>query len=242
MPNWVYNGLTIEGNPEYVTKLVEQMNTPFVDYIESNGDLAFGVKEIKYSNPIFSFRNIIAPTDLEAYKKQPARADVSVNDPDWWAKTKEVSAVDNSWYNWNIRNWGTKWDVAVSNDNEHPDTYMEGPTPNGDNLVVYYNFNTAWGIAEPALVELSSQYPYLLFTLSYEEETGWGGEAEFLRGTMISDSQYGWQCRECDHKEEESPWCEECEYDMCPSCGYGEPDEACQTHSVESELPPKVKA
>ena len=240
MPNWVYNGLTIEGNPEYVTKLVEQMNTPFVDYIESNGDLAFGVKEIKYSNPIFSFRNIIAPTDLEAYKKQPARADVSVNDPDWWAKTKEVSAVDNSWYNWNIRNWGTKWDVAVSNDNEHPDTYMEGPTPNGDNLVVYYNFNTAWGIAEPALAELSSQYPDLLFTLSYEEETGWGGELEILRGKFISHSQYGWQCKECDHKEEETPWCEECEYDMCPSCGYGEPDEICQSHMIESELPPKV--
>jgi len=31
MPNWVYNGLTIEGNPEQVDKLVEQMNTPFVD-------------------------------------------------------------------------------------------------------------------------------------------------------------------------------------------------------------------
>jgi hypothetical protein len=38
MPNWVYNGLTIEGNPEQVDKLVEQMNQPFVDYIEAHGD------------------------------------------------------------------------------------------------------------------------------------------------------------------------------------------------------------
>ena len=246
MPNWVYNGLTIEGKPESITKLKEQMNTPFVDYIEANGDLAYDVKQTKYSNPIFSFRNIIAPTDLEAYKKQPARADVSVNDPDWWAKTQEVSAVDNSWYNWNIRNWGVKWDVAVSNDNEYPDTYMEGPVANGDNSVVYYNFNTAWGVAEPALINLSSQYPDLLFTLSFEEETGWGGEWEFLRGEIISQSEYGWQCRECDHTEAETPYCETCEYDMCPACGWGEPTDEdrakCQTHMIQSETQLKENA
>jgi hypothetical protein len=234
MPNWVFNGLTIEGPKESVTKLVEQMNTPFVDYIEPNGDLAFGVKQTKYSNPIFSFRNIIAPTDLEAYKGQPARTDVDINDPEWWAKTQELAKTDNSWYNWNIRNWGTKWDVAVPNESLNSDTYMEGPVENGENLAVYYNFNTAWGVPEAALTNLSSQYPDLLFTLSYEEETGWGGEAEFLRGKIISDNQYGWKCRECDHTEEETPYCEECEYDMCPSCGYGEPVDTCQTHMVES--------
>ena len=29
MPNWVYNGLTIEGNPESITKLAKQLNQPF---------------------------------------------------------------------------------------------------------------------------------------------------------------------------------------------------------------------
>jgi hypothetical protein len=29
MPNWCFNGLTIEGNPEQVNKLVEQMNQPY---------------------------------------------------------------------------------------------------------------------------------------------------------------------------------------------------------------------
>ena len=239
MPNWVYNGLTIEGPKESVIKLKEQMNTPFVDYIEANGDLAFGINQIKYSNPIFSFRNIIAPTDLEAYKAQPVRSELPATDPNWWADTQRLSETDNSWYNWNIRNWGVKWDVAVSNDNQAPDTYME-ETEDEWTASVYYNFNTAWGVAEPALAELSSQYPDLLFTLSYEEETGWGGELEILRGKFISHSQYGWMCKECDHKEDESPWCEECEYDMCPSCGYGEPDEICQSHMIESELPPKV--
>jgi hypothetical protein len=146
----------------------------------------------------------------------------------------------NDWYNFNNREWGTKWDVAVSDDEKYPETYMEGPTENGDNLVVYYNFNTAWSRPLPALEKLSAQYPTLLFTLSYEEETGWGGETEFLRGEVISESDYGWKCRECDHTEEETPYCETCEYDMCPDCGWGEPMEEdrqqCEEHRVEKEV------
>ena len=141
----------------------------------------------------------------------------------------------NDWYSFNVREWGTKWDVAVSSDDEYPETYMEGPTENGENLVVYYNFNTAWSPPFPAIAKLSAQYPALLFTLSYEEETGWGGECEFLRGEQLDGSEYGWKCRECDAELDETPYCEECDYDTCPKCGYGEPDEKCQTHSVQSE-------
>ena len=232
MPNWVYNGLTAQGPHESIKKMKEQLNTPFVDYVSALGDLEFkNDKQVIYSNPVFSFRNIIAPTDLEAYKKQPARADVSVNDPDWWAKTQEVSAVDNSWYNWNIRNWGVKWDVAVSNDNEHPDTYME-ETEDEWTASVYYNFNTAWGVPDVALVKLSSQYPDLLFTLSFEEETGWGGEWEILRGEIISQNEYSNKCNECDTVDC-MEYCEDCANDVCSECGYGSEPEMCSTHKED---------
>jgi hypothetical protein len=229
MPNWVYNGLTIEGNPEQVDKLVEQMNKPFVDYIKPAGDLSYGIQETKYINPVFSFRNIVSPTDLEAYKAQP----------DFKAEGEQ-----NDWYSWNIRNWGVKWDVAVAENNTSPDTYMEGPTSNGDNLVVYYNFETAWGIPEKAITKLSEQYPSLLFTLSFEEETGWGGEMELLRGVVISLSEYDNKCRDCDAADT-LEWCEDCENEMCSNCNWlGEADlEAvaqCDTHKVyldENHLP-----
>ena len=240
MPNWVFNGLTIEGNPESVTKLINQVNQPFTDVIESVGDLSFNNdKTITYSNPVFSFRNIIAPTDLETYKQQPKRSELSPNDPNWWADTQRVSLTDDSWYNWNIRNWGVKWDVAVSDESKYSDTYMEGPTENGENLVVYYNFDTAWGVAEEALKTLSSQYPDLLFSLSFEEEGGWGGEWEILKGKIISSTEYGWKCKECDHMEDETPYCDTCEFDMCPSCGWGEPMEEdraqCEEHKDKVE-------
>ena len=222
MPNWVYNGLTIEGNPEQVDKLVEQMNQPFVDYIEAHGELSYNIKQTKYVNPIFSFRNIISPTDLEAYKAQP----------DFKAEGEQ-----NDWYSWNIRNWGVKWDVAVAEDSSYTTTYIEGPVANGDNKVVYYNFETAWSHPIAALEKLSGQYPTLLFTLSYQEETGWGGETEILRGKVISESMYDNMCKDCDAIDQ-MEYCEEADCgEICGNCHWlGEADlEAvaeCDTHKI----------
>ena len=226
MPNWVYNGLTIEGKPESVTKLVEQMNQPYVRHFEDAWDyktMAMGPQDVTYSNPVFSFWNIIKPTDMDAYVKQSDRT-LSI--------AEQLKFQGNDWYSWNVRNWGVKWDVSVSNNEEHPDTYMEGPTPNGENLVVFYNFNTAWGLADQALINLSSQYPDLLFTLSFEEETGWGGEWEILRGKPISQSEYENKCNECDSFDT-MEYCEDCENDVCSFCAYGTSEEGCSIHLVE---------
>jgi hypothetical protein len=224
MPNWVYNGLTIEGNPEQVEALVVQMNKPFVDSIKPQGDLSYAIEQIKYINPIFSVRNIVAPTDLDAYRLQPAQSKLPSSHDDWWSDTQEIAKTDNSWYNWNLRNWGVKWDVAVAEKNTNPDTYMEGPVDNGDNKVVYYHFETAWGIPLSALEKLSAQYPSLLFTLSYEEETGWGGEMEILRGTVISQSEYESMCKDCDSTDT-LEYCENECGQICSACNWlGEAD------------------
>ena len=233
MPNWVYNGLTVEGNPESVTKLVNQMNKPFQQTHDS-WNMETGQHEKKvtlYPNPIFAFHNIYSYIDhnvtSEEYLSQPPRND-GKDFADW------MKFETNDWYNFNNREWGTKWDVAVSADNEHPDTYMEGPTPNGDNLVVYYNFNTAWSRPLPAMQKLSAQYPDLLFTLSYEEETGWGGEMEFLRGEIISKSEYDTKCNDCDEYDT-MEYCEDCENEVCSSCNFNAED-TCETHKEKANV------
>lgn len=243
MPNWVFNGLTVEGNPDLVKQMRDQLNKPFKLTHKNSWNMntqEFETKQVLYSNPVIAFYNIFPPTDLDAYTEQPKRSELPVSDPNWWADTNKVAATDNSWYSFNNREWGTKWDVAVSNDDTYPDTNME-EAENGENYVVHYNFQTAWAPPVAAMEKLSAQYPTLLLTLSYEEETGWGGEMELLRGVIISQSEYGWMCRECEHTENETPYCEECEYDMCPNCGYGEPDEKCQTHAVQSEPTEKAE-
>jgi len=224
MPNWVYNGLTIEGNSEQVKSLIVQMNKPFVDSIKPNGDLAYSIQQRKYVNPIFSFRNIIAPTDMEAYHAVPT-----------FPEKFSLAFEGNDWYNFNNREWGTKWDVAVAEGDEYSNTSIQ-EAENGENYVVHYNFETAWSMPVPAIQKLSSQYPNLLMTLSYEEETGWGGEMEFLRGEIISKSEYDNMCRDCDATDQ-MDFCEDCEETICSNCNWlGEADlEAvaqCDTHKI----------
>ena len=233
MPNWVYNGLTIEGNPSEVNDLVAQLNKPF-KMVHDSWNMESGQMQKKlttYPNPVFAFYNIYnyiedGVTDYE-YLQQP----------DHKLPIEEAMQFKtNDWYSWNVRNWGTKWDVGVSSDDEYPETYVEGPTPNGENLVVYYNFNTAWSPPFPAITKLSGQYPTLLFTLSYEEETGWGGECEFLRNEMISNSEYGSKCRDCE-AEDTLDYCENDCGEICSACNYlGEADlecvKECQTHKI----------
>ena len=223
MPNWVFNELTAEGPADSINKMVEQLNKPLVDNILAIGDLEFNSEtEIKYSNPIFSFRNIIAPTDPEAYKKKPNHSD----------------GTDNSWYSWNNRNWGVKWDVAVPDETEYPETTMDGPAENGNQLVVVYRFNTAWGIPDEALIKLSSQFDNILFTLHFDEETGWGGEYEYLNGEALGGADWNWHCVECDYPELGDPsdlYCEDCENYICPDCGFG--SAGCDLHPLVMASP-----
>jgi hypothetical protein len=228
MPNWVYNGLTIEGSPDSVKKLMEQMNTPFVR-VHDNWNVKtqqMEKQQVTYPNPVFAFWNIVKPANMEAYDgPQPKTENFE----------QAMRFESDHWYDWNVRNWGTKWDVAVSSVETNPDTYMED-TVNGENHVVYYNFETAWSRPMPALLNLSSQYPDLLFTLSYEEETGWGGECELLRGKVISESEYDNMCNNCDGTytdEQIVVDCEDCGDYPCPLCGWS--NDMCESHQKTYE-------
>ena len=217
MPNWVSNSVTIEGKPELVNQIKELVSKPYVMPVESLGDLSFKVEDTPVTSD-FSFWNIIKPTNMEDYPKQP------------WSDDEARTPVKDSWYNWNNRNWGAKWDSTNAE--------LVDEVENGENLVLVYSFETAWSVPVPVLIELSRQFPSVLITNEYQEETGWGGMMEFANGKIYSESEYNWKCWECDYMETgEPPYCEDCEYDMCPACGHGEPmdeDRAkCPTHSVE---------
>ena len=60
MPNWVYNGLTIEGNPDLVKDLVKQLNKPFV-MLHDNWNIEkqeMQVTQTTYPNPVLAFYKI----------------------------------------------------------------------------------------------------------------------------------------------------------------------------------------
>ena len=209
MPNWVFNNLRVEGNQLDIARVKKQLNTPFSrtykDFGFQGGKSVSIWKEATYDNPIFSFWNIIKPEDMDAYINEPSTGvPDNPEDPDSWFKS-------NNWYDWNVRNWGTKWDVAVENSDEYPETQIldEGE------LFINYKFDTAWAPPIPAIEKLSKQHSRVVFTLNYEEETSWGGEIVFRNGIMEELNKYEFRC-ECGEE-----WKEEPELDddgHCPEC------------------------
>ena len=83
-------------------------------------------------------------------------------------KTGEVSFVtmefpksgrnDDRWYNWNISNWGTKWDINGSVEIEDYDSEQ-----------IEINFNTAWGPPIEVCEKLRDMFPEVGFSWFYDE-------------------------------------------------------------------------
>ncbi len=67
----------------------------------------------------------------------------------------------------------------------------------GDDNWVVYKYETAWSPAVTILTKLSNLVPNCLLTLEYEEETGWGGEYEIVRGDVKEILDYENRCYAC---------------------------------------------
>lgn len=209
MPNWSFNSLSISGNPDEIAQVKFQVSQPFSkDYLDFSDDFNNPtIKTVQYDNPVFAFWNVIRPTDLEAYIKQPDNT---------LPIEEQLRFKGNDWYSWNNKHWGTKWDVAVRNDEEYPETVLlEGGVD--DHLI--YNFNTAWAPPEEVVMELSRQYPNLTFDMEYEEETGWGGEFVYKAGEIVSRMEYDNRCPDCDEYNC-LDWDDDTSEQICTKCDY----------------------
>jgi hypothetical protein len=242
MPNWVYNTLTIQGPKSEVDMIKDRLNKPFT-VMHDNWNMKTNTMEITesvYSAPVFAFWNIHSPLDdgitMEEYVQQPNRLGVDTKDPAWFAKEVAHAKTQKDWYNWNTSNWGTKWDVAVVDGNEYSDTEILEEISEGDDNYVVYKYNTAWSPAVTILTKLSNLVPNSLLTLEFEEETGWGGEYEIVRGEVKELAEWENRCYECDSLDTKE-YCENECGEFCLSCNSGswQDEDAmaeCQTHMV----------
>ncbi len=98
------------------------------------------------------------------------------------------------WYDWQIENWGTKWNAY---DIHAPDTFPQALTfiehnecSDGESMLEYH-FDTAWSPPMAWLHTAREVYPDLTFTLWYTEEgMGFCGVARLHRQEHIHQ---GWQ-------------------------------------------------
>ena len=253
MPNWVYNTLTIQGNKDEIDYIKDRLNKPFTLAQETYGmgDISTSgfptkIKQVTYSNPVFAFYNIHSYKDDgitdEEYACQPDRTGIDMDNPNWFAQSVERAKVSKDWYSWNNTNWGTKWDVAVSDDSKYSDTELIEHKSEGEDQWLVYRYDTAWSPAVTILTKLSNLVPNCVLTLEYEEETGWGGEYEIVRGEVKEIAEWENRCVNCDSFDTLEYCDDECG-EFCSSCNYGswqneEAMKECQTHSVLLEANP----
>jgi len=259
MPNWVFNSLIVSGEESELNKMVAQLNQPFEKHFPES-KFNQEIKEWEhfpavqvYDNPVFAFWNIVKPTDLDAYYERDVlkgnvnikiNEDGKMDNDSFMQEFVRSMRDDQDWYHWNCRNWGTKWDVAVVNGDEYPNT-TKTITDEGD---VMYHFQTAWSPVGEVLLKLSEMYPNLNFDYEYEEEQGWGGTCTFLGGEEIESDQWDIPMSHSDYKDrdKECP----CEYDDieyaykdCPvdTTGYQWNDEEHEWQEISIDIPAEIR-
>lgn len=100
-------------------------------------------------------------------------------------KVGQISSHPEWWYNWNVANWGSKWNCGeVWHDrSDDSNAVVDGKTS--------YGFDTAWSPAEPVVLALSSLFPTLHITHRYcEGGMGYAGEAMYFGGDEVARQEY----------------------------------------------------
>lgn len=181
MANHIKNRLLIKGTPEEVKSIFDKYNTfyPATLRLAHNGDVickpknseGFNVGSFNLKNGEFSRRNeetlIGLPEDWGLEISQPINHfpdfEKIVSPPDDLAykdipSQKEVNKSPNWWYNWNLKNWGTKWN-SYDNSSESYNSFL---------------FNTAWNGVLNLMIKISEQNNGIWIYYQYaSEDTGY---------------------------------------------------------------------
>lgn len=178
MPNWCYNRLELNGSADAIRAFRDGMKA-FVESQNANPNDPVNTDE-------FDFNFLVPmPSDIQNTTSPRPRTEAEIRqmaeDYKWdeetlkWrletAITEEQKAKYESlkesygvetWYDWAIREWGTKWNACNS------ELVRDEPTS------LLWRFETAWSAPEPILAAIAVKFPDLkvLSTHEFEGEEG----------------------------------------------------------------------
>jgi hypothetical protein len=118
------------------------------------------------------FWNFIAPEDeildeyFQVHRLPRYENKLSPSDPNWEAEHQLLSSKSNFWYDWNVREWGTKWDITFD---EHGENEIEFNTQDSTYYLQWY-METAWSPAVPIWYAMANKFPNLEFHWEVTEE------------------------------------------------------------------------
>lgn len=138
MPNWFNFEMQVSGSKKEVLEFVENVK---------------GSKKFDTEGREFDFNHFI-PQPENIF-----RENLSTD------KQKELAEEGiPDWYNWNIDNWGTKWNVAIDD--------MDVCVYNDGSADVFYVMRTAWAFPVPVIEQMIRDYSHLGFSIQGEEDSG----------------------------------------------------------------------
>ncbi len=196
MPNYVTNKIYYSGSQSQIDDMLESIKNDVIgkgsiDFsklvprpvdldIEAGSGTYRGMKEYIDFMDEYSKKNNIE--DLSAFAIPIAAETVYLNEHkniykgDWILGRQAIRNTEKygwpTWYEWNINNWGTKWN-ACGYDDEH--NYADE-----EELI----FDTAWSPPHPILERLSEIYPKIHFKHEWaDEDLGQNcGRCEYIGG------------------------------------------------------------
>lgn len=171
MANYVIHNVKISGSVETISKVKEQI----INTKDENGDVVpFSFQSIiprPASLNIPASSGVLNGIDyikgnISEKKKIEARYATYTDGKNHLKEHIRLAeiALDNikkygykDWFDWNIDNWGTKWDAH--------DPYVE---TTDDEIML--EFQTAWTTPKPVFLKLAEQYPDLMINIDYADE------------------------------------------------------------------------
>ena len=231
MPNWVEHRLAITGNQDSLDKLKELMAKPYTTFSQdwktnevSQGESkgVFQLWNIVSPTDLASYFGFKSDElHAEEVRKRAEAKDNSIEEDIETVITtiKEVLAepfdvqemvkefyesieVGQDWYHWNIREWGTKWEISNA-------SYESSP-----NRLVY-SFCSAWSPPVSAIGRLAEMFPDLVFTVRFlDEGDNFAGEIHWESGEQVFDTDLAInhglkmemydECYACDNDDDDS--------------------------------------
>jgi hypothetical protein len=197
MPNWASSVITITGEQEVVTEVKNRLAKPYANPHHPEETI----------EGVFLLWNIVKPNNLSAYlgKEQEAFAEIINADPELAELNKPVEpemssimekvlhqlATSDEWYEWNCRNWGTKWEIGdkATLDLEVMGELSFDDKPVENSLELVYSMDSAWSPPVEALNSLAEQYPTIKISLSSIDESDCFAMSACWQDGMLSYEQ-----------------------------------------------------
>jgi hypothetical protein len=188
MPNWCNNTLSVTGDSDAIMKFLNGVST-----VDTEGNPKYDILGGLYPIPQELKDTTSGFFTAEPNSNWKVMLDKGEMTQEWYDELVSKNAIGyaqnqsnlakygaKDWYDWCCSHWGTKWGDCNTELNGQSDTHLD------------FSFDSAWSPPIDGLAHISTMFPTLSFTITYEEGgMGYFGATKIENGeTATSDGSH----------------------------------------------------